>query len=367
MLSAIILLHPAAIAGEFSIHRAADAPSTDGASALAVVTISPFDDVVLADGLDHYYLVRDESEQPIQISVHKNAPQGAVRIGFDDESGLAAPVDPSESSVTASPAILPADGVSMSQIVIIPRDTNGVPLGSGLDIQVDTDALEPGFPCGPLTDMGDGTYVLHVASALAGMAEVWISVEGVPIDDEPTVTFEYAGGATDLRDLAKQNLDGVSDISGAFEEALAGVDPGDPGAVKVQEAWDEAIAGLDVLNEDNYSLDNDAVDNYLKSAIGELVSALDDPGDVDPDAILGLIDDLLDIGRMVAQFHLNRAVDSCGQCDPDEGGELCDAEQAISDGDAERASGDPDYEEAANQYGTAIDKALDAYDDCAGA
>jgi hypothetical protein len=187
----------------------------------------------------------------------------------------------------------------------------------------------------------------------------------VPLQDEPTITFEQAGGATDLRELAKQNLDGVSSISGAFEEALAGIDPDDPGAEKVSEAWEETLEGLEILNEDNYDSDNDVVDNFLKSAIGGLVSALDDPGEVDPWGILGLIDDLLDIGRLVAQFHFNRAVDSCGACDPDEGGELCDAERALAEGDSERASANPDYEEASNLYGATIDKAIDARVDCA--
>jgi hypothetical protein len=207
---------------------------------------------------------------------------------------------------------------------------------------------------------------MNVASIVAGSGQVWIDVEGIALYDEPTVIFEYAGGPADMRELAEYDLAVATGSGGSFEEALAGIDPSDPGAEKVQEAWDEALAGLEILYEDDYDLDNDVLDNYIKSAIGELLAALDDPGEVDPEAIQGLIDELLDIGRILAQFHYNRAVDSCGACDPDEGGEICDAEQALADGDAERTSSDPDFEQAANYYGSAVDKAVDAYDDCAG-
>jgi hypothetical protein len=360
-----LLAHPAA-AGQFAIHSGPNALSAHESSPQAVVFISPYDDAVLNDGIDHYYLVRDEAELQVSISVHKSDPHGAVRIAFDDGDRFAAAVDPSLSSVSLSPASLPADGVSMSQIVIIPRDASGVPLGAGLDIEIDTDALSPGFVCGPLLDMGDGSYLLQVASALPGSGRVWVSVEGIALDDEPALTFEYVGGASDLRELAELNLDGVSAAGGAFDNALEGIEPDDPGAEKVREAWDEALEGLAVLNEDDHGFDNDVVDNYLKSAIRELFSALDDPGNVSPEAIRDLIDELLDIARALAQFHFNRAVDSCGFCDPDEGGEICDAEDALVAGDAERTSADPDYEEAANQYGKTVDKALDALSVCAG-
>jgi hypothetical protein len=248
----------------------------------------------------------------------------------------------------------------MAEVRIIPRDVNGIPLGFGLEIKLDTDALSPGFLCGPMIDQGNGSYLQRVASALPGTADVWISVEGVPLSDKPILTFEDTGVAGDLRELAGQYLDDMTAAGGTFKAALAGIDPKDPGASKIQEAWAEASSGLDALSQDNYDLDNDVVDNYIKSAIGELLAALGTPGEVDPEAILGLIDDLLDIGRLLAQFHLNNALDICGPCDPAVGGELCDAEQALANGDAERASADPDYELATSLYGVTIDKALDA-------
>ena len=173
MLAAVALLCPAVSAEQFSVHRAADASSAHDASALAVVTVSPFDDGVLVDGLDHYYLVRDESEMLVRISLHKNYAAGAVRIAFDDGNDLAAPVDPARSSVTVAPETVPADGVTMSLATIIPRDADGIPLGSGLLIQVDIGALSPGFPCGPLEDRGDGWLLppearLNRALCLAG-------------------------------------------------------------------------------------------------------------------------------------------------------------------------------------------------------
>jgi len=352
----------------FDVRRSIDPAQVRSASIHATTTLAPYDDGpgILDDGISYFYVVKDADGQPVSLSAHKNLDLGTIRLGFNDENDLAAAVDPSQSSVRVSHDTLPADGVSMSQATIIPRDADEVPLGSGLDIQLDLEALSPAFPCGPLIDQGDGSYVLYIASANPGTSQVWITVEGIVLYDEPTVTFESTGGATDLRELAKQSLDGISAISGAFEEALTGIDPDDARAEKMYEAWEEAVEGLEILNKDNYDLDNDVVDNYLKAAIGELVAALDDQGDVNPWAILDLIDDLLDIGRSLAQFHYSRALDSCGPCNPDAGGEFCDAEEALVDGDAERTSADPNYEEAANQYGKTVDKAVDAYQDCTG-
>jgi hypothetical protein len=363
---AVLLSLPALAEGPYKIKRSSDPSTAHSGPPLAVVSLSPYDDLALHDGVDYYYLVRDKGNEQVPISVHKNAALEAVRVAFDDENDLAAPADPAQSTVTVSETTLPADGVTTSRVTIIPRDVDGVLLGSGLAIDVDLEALAPGFLDGPLIDLGDGSYIVDVASILAGTSLVWIRVEGLPLYDEPAVTFEYAGGPADLRELAQQELDELTAAGGSFEEALEGIDPEDPGGEKVQLAWDEALDGLAILNENDHDLDSSVVDNYLKSAIGELVSARDDPGEVDPQAILDLIDELLDIGRELAQFHIERAEDSCGPCDPEEGGELCDAEEALDTGDAERASPDPDCEEASNQYGTAVGKAVDAYGDCAG-
>jgi hypothetical protein len=363
---ALAALPQASAAGPYAVHRSGDSLSVHGAQPLAVVAVSPYDDAVLADGLTHYYLVRDAGDNQVQISVHKNSPLGAVRIGFDDGDALTAPVDPTRSSVAVSRTTLPADGVSQAQVTIIPRDANSVPLGSGLEIAVDIEALSPGFVCGQVSDRGNGSYMFSIASALPGAGQVWISVEGVLLNDEPTITFEQAGGASDLRELAKQYLNGVSSISGAFEDALAGIDSLDPGAAKVYVAWDEALAGLAILNEDDYGLDRDVIDVYLGAAVATLVAALDDPGQVDPETIRGLIDDLLDICRLVAQFHFNRALDYCGPCDPGEAGALCSTEQALDKAATEHFSADPNYGKVVQRYGKAVDRALDAEGRCAG-
>jgi hypothetical protein len=362
----ILALAPPAAAEQFMIHSGSDAISARESAPRATLSISPYDDAVLEDGFSHYYLVRNEDGEQVGISVHKNSLLGAVRIAFDDGNPSAAPVDPSQSSVLLSPASLPADGISMAQILIVPRDADAVPLGSGLNIQIDLEALFPGFLCGSLVDRGDGSYLYSVVSALPGSGRIWISVEGIPLENAPTLTFEYAGGPSDLRELARQNLEAMTMFGGPFDAILTGVDPLDPGAERVLAAWELATAGLELLYAESYDQDHEVVGLHLSAAIDELAAALDEPGELETATIVAVLDELLDVGNLIARFHFNRAQDSCGACDPAEGGQLCAAEQALYKGDAERTAADTDHVKALRWYAKAVEKALDARARCAG-
>jgi hypothetical protein len=356
----------ASAAPPFEICRSTDASQVAAVVPLDVVWVAPYDDApdLLDDGVSYVYMIRDGAGQRVTLSIHKNTSLRTVRLGFDDENPLSAPVDASLSAVVLSRDTIPADGVTFATVVITPRDSNGIPLGAGLDVTIDGFALWPGSLRGPVTDMGDGTYVVQVISSTPGSGDLWVSVEGIALNDEPTLTFEDAGDPLSLRDQARVQLDGMTSDGGLFEQALGGLDPAtDPGAEKLEQARVDALEALGGLPDGNLSEDASAIDNELKSAIGELASALDDPGQVDPAALQALIDYLLDAARMVALEHLIIAESTCGPCDGS-GGEVCDAEEALDEADAERASPDPDYEEAANLYGVVIDKTLDAIADC---
>jgi hypothetical protein len=366
---AVLLLSAASTllaAPPFDICRSTEPSQVGLAVPLAVVTTGPYDDSLdlLDDGATYFYLVRDDAGQVLDISVNKNDSLNTVRIGFDDENELSGPLDPSNSSVVASPDTVPADGVTTAIVIVTPRDTDGVPLGAGLDVTVDGIGLWPGTVQGPVTDRGDGSYEIRIVSTTPGTGEVWVSAEGIPLSDEPTITFEDFGPPMGLRDLGRQLLDDMTKEGGLFEEILEGLDPNtDPGADKVAQAWDEAVKALANLPEGDFEDDADAIGNDLKSALGQLVAALDNPGGVDPASIQGLIDYLLDAARLVALEHLTMAEESCGPCvHPSD--EACQAQRAFDQAEEERVAQDPKYVEIAHWYSKTIDKAQSAVDDC---
>ena len=185
----------ASAAPPYEICRSTDPSQVAAATPLDVVWTAPYDDApdLLGDGVSYVYMIRDGAGQSVALSIHKNTSLNTVRLGFDDGDPLSAPVDASLSTVVLSQATIPADGVTFATVVITPRDSSGIPLGAGLDVTIDGFALWPGSLRGPVTDMGDGTYVVQVISTTPGTGDVWVSVEGIALNtDEPTFTFEDA-------------------------------------------------------------------------------------------------------------------------------------------------------------------------------
>jgi radical SAM superfamily enzyme YgiQ (UPF0313 family) len=348
-----------------SIHRASAASQVADAPAMAVVAQAPFDDApgLLSDGLLHFYVARDASGQPLAISLLKNVPLDTVRVAFDDENALAAPVDEFLSTVTVAPDTIPADGFTMAVVTIVPRDAAGVPLGSGLDVRLDPSALWPGGLVGLAADLGNGAYRARILSSTPGQGEVWVTVEGAPLASEPTVVYDGVGGPLSLRELVIVQLEALTATGGAFEQLVEGLDPNaDPGAYKVAAAHEKALEALNLLEDGDLDQDKSALDNHLKSAIGNLVAARQDPGAVDARAISNLIEDLLDLARKVALFHRNEAAGACGPCSSDS--RVCQADEALQHGDDEWGSPHPDYEKVVDWYAKTVDKALDARNHC---
>ena len=145
----------------------------------------------LTDGTDYYYQVEHAAGLPLLISAHGNASPGVetIRLGMNDGDPLSAPVEASLSSVTLSPASIPADGVSSALVTVYPMDAAGVPLGSGLQIDVDAGLLLPGGLAGPVKDLGDGRYAFAIRSSTVGSGTVSVTVEGVMLTDAPAVTY----------------------------------------------------------------------------------------------------------------------------------------------------------------------------------
>ena len=348
-----------------SVHRTNDAATVKGSMPVAVAVQSPYDDApgILDDGQMYVYYVEDDAGTPVLISAHKNLPLNTVRISFDDEDPLSAPVDAMFSTVTVAPAVIPADGNSTVLVTIIPRDALGVPLGTGLSVSLEGSALWPGSLFGPVTDQGDGTYTARILSSVPGQGEVWAVVEGIALTTEPSVIYESTGGPLSLRDEAVLQTDSIVVPGGPVDQLVEGLDPAvDPGADKVLKARQKIVEALAEFDKNDPKKDDDALKRKLKPAVHELELALANPGDVDPQALLNLIEDLLEISRKLALHYINAAVDACGPCTG--GGNLCKAEQSLAEGDAEWASPSPDYEKVVDKYAKAVEAAVRATGEC---
>ncbi len=162
-------------------------------------------------------------------------------------------------------------------------------------------------------------------------------------------------------------LEDLVQTGGLFDQLLDGLDPNvDPGADKVAQARDKV---LDAVAELAGGKALSALDNSLKSAIGNLLAALDDPGAVDVIGIEQLIEEILDIVRLVAVGFLDEAVAACGACDPideTQPDQVCETQASFDQADEVRDPVSPDFdlEESANLYGAAVDKALQASAQC---
>ena len=348
----------------WTVYRSPDASATESAAPVASPGESPWDDApgVLSDGNTYFYLVTDGNGLALPLSVDKNPVLDTVRLGFDDGDPTSAPVDAFESTVTVEPAIVPADGLSSAWVTIVPRDADGVSLGTGLALSIDAVALWPGTVAGSIVDVGNGTYVARVVSSFPGQGVVWVVVEGVSLADEPTIDFESTGPMS-LRDQALLQLDGLTSPGGAFDQLLGSLDPtSDPGAAEVVQAKADALASLGLLFTGDPQSDDEAVKDLLKYSIVDLVDALADPGQVDTAAAEQLIRDLLDIARLLAQYWYEVGSTTCDGTDHAGWSRLDQAEIGIFNGDASYAAGD--WVGAATHYGKSIEKSLQALAVC---
>ncbi len=319
---------------------------------MAVVANGPFDDGpgILSDGLLHFYVVTDALGAPLTVSVDKHVALDTVRIGFDDGNPLSAPVDPQLSTVLAEPDSVPADGLALITIRIVPRDAGGVPLGSGLDVRLAAGGLWPGSLAGPIVDNGDGTYVARVRSSLPGVGQAWVAVEGVDLADEPALTYTEAGEAS-LREQAILRLENLTATGGIFDQLQDELEPGQAPGDEIAEALAATLDALAAL----YAFDDeDAISVDLTAAVTQLAQALNDAQGALADQIRGLLSHLLDSARLLALHHINEAEAGCGVCGQGGPDLLCAARKDFDKAEAERESA---FAAAIRDYGKALDKA----------
>lgn len=333
MLVLLAMASNGAVGAPFEVRRESDQPAlVRTASVHAVTSFAPFDDEAgsLTDGLSRFYVVDDVAGSPLLLSVNKNAVLQAVRLGFDDGDPTSADVDVARSTVDVAPAAIPADGVAVATVTIVPRDADGVALGAGLNVVVDVAALWPGAPRGALVDHGNGAYTFSVFSWTEGVGRAVATVEGRVLTDDPEITYTFAplgGPSTDLLQI----VDELQAIVDGDPEALSSGETG-----KAIEHLLRAVADIEAAPLNRF----DAV-HRIEKAIECLGRAVET--DFDPVAAEDYMERLVNIARVLVV----EAIDAAWV----EGADATTIDSAESDlaaGDAAHAAGD--FEKAAERY-----------------
>jgi hypothetical protein len=324
-------------AGPFQVRRELAGAALDGSAPVAVVTTAPFDESLVRshDASNYFYTVFDASGTQLAISVQRLPGAGAVRIGFDDGNPRSAPVGAGSSSVAAAPASIQANGVQFTTITVVPRDTDGQVLGRGLAVGIDAALLWPLKLAGPVVDMGDGSYLAEATSTVPGTGSVRVTVEGVVLTASPSVEATALGGS--LRDRAILQLRDLTSAGGRLD------------SIASRPARTRALEALRTLANDQPARDDNALKIDLDAALQELM-------DLGTPEAAALVDDILDIAWMIAEWNVEQARVSCGSCPV--------ADAALAEADALRADPDADPSDVMDAYAWAVERALQALQHC---
>lgn len=354
-------------AGPFQVRRAATGEAVCSSAPLATIATAPYDGdtASLMSPTSYYYGVYDASGAALEISVQMNPMTHAIRIGFDDGNAASAAVDAGASSVDVAPAEIRADGLQMASITITPRDADGVLLGRGLSISIDSSLLWPAHLSGPIVDLGNGSYTATAVASVPGTGAVRVVVESVSLAPLPTITATALDPSGSLRDLALAELAGMTGSGGPFDALIAAAGPGTPQADAVASAKARANAALVTLANDDPMRDDNVLKTDLDAVLSLLAAVQASSGALDPMDVRDAMDDLLDIARLIAEWHVERATAACGVCD--ESGQpykVCDAIAAMANADAMRAAVSVDYAAVVDAYAWAVERALQAVQGC---
>ncbi len=357
----------ASTGGSFQVRRATSGQGVAGAAPCATITTSPYDSDLasMLAATSYYYGVYDTAGNALQISVIRNTVTNTLRISFNDGNAASAPVSASTSSVAVAPATINADGLQAAVITIVPRDANGVLLGTGLSITIDSSLLWPAHLTGAITDLGDGSYRAAAVASVAGTGTVRVVVEAVSLQPLPTITATAVDPSASLRDQAIAQLQSLIGSGGPLASLEDGAGANSPQADAIAEAIARANAALLTLANDDPSRDDNVLKTDFDAILGMLEGVLETPGVLSPAQVRDAMDDFAGIARMIAQWHVDRASAACGVCDASGNPQkVCDAIDAMDAADAMRASVNPDWGAVVDGYARAVELALQAYHNC---
>lgn len=367
-LVALVLIPSANFAaGPFQVRRATSGQSVCTSAPVATIGTSPYDGELsaMADPSSYYYAVYDASGTPLRISMQRNPVTQTIRIGFDDGLAASAPVSATSSSISVAPASIRADGVQAAVVTVVPRDANGVLLGTGLSMSFDAALLWPAHLSGPIVDLGDGSYRAVAVASTPGTGTVRVNVEGAILATLPEITVTPLDPAGSLRDLAIEQLAGMTGPGGPLAGLAAGAGSGTPQAATIASVLATANGALATLANDDPTRDENVLKGGFDSMVSQLAGVLADPGALNPLDVRDAMDDLLDVARLIVQWHIDRATGACGVCDGSGNpAKLCDAIATMQHADDMRAAISPDWGGIADEYARAVERALQAFHLC---
>ena len=367
-LVALVLIPTASFAaGPFQVRRATSGQTVCTAAPVATIATSPYDGELsaIADPASYYYAVYDASGAPLRISVQRNSATQTIRIGFDDGLAASAPVSATSSTVGVAPASIRADGLQAAVITVVPRDANGVMLGTGLSMSFDAALLWPAHLSGPVADLGDGSYRATAVSSVPGTGTVRVVVEGASLAALPAITVTPLDPSGSLRDLAIDRLAGLTSPGGPLAGLAAGAGSGTPQAATLASVLATANNALATLANDDPTRDDNVLKGGFDSMVSQLSGLLANPGALNPLDVRDAMDDLLDVARLIAQWHIERATGVCGVCvGSGNPMKLCDAIATMEHADDMRTAISPDWGGIADEYARAVERALQAFHSC---
>jgi hypothetical protein len=353
-------------AGPFQVRRATTGAGVVGAPPVATIATAPYDgESLAAGGVNYYYGVFDASGTALDISAQAIKATQTIRIGFDDGNPTSAPVNANASSVAVSPASIVADGIQFSVITVVPTDANGVLLGRGLSITIDPALLWPAHLTGGITDLGTGTYVATAVSSIAGTGTVRVVVEGVSLSSMPMITANPVDPSGSLRDLAIQQLTGLTGAGGPLARLAAEAAPGTEQASSIAAARNSANLALSNLVNNSSSQDANVLTGSLEAAVAHLMDVEAHPGSVDALDVRDALDDLMGVARLVALWHIQGAESACGVCNGSaNSSNVCGADSQLATGDTLRGASSPNWTAIIEHYASATQLADQATQSC---
>jgi hypothetical protein len=152
---------------------------------------------------------------------------------------------------------------------------------------------------------------------------------------------------------------------GSLAALAASAGGGSPQDAAIADAIDRANRALRSLVNGDVSRDDNVLKTDFDAILGLLDGVLASPGTLTPLDVRDAMDDLVDIARMIAQWHVDNASAACGVCE-DLGihSKLCDAMAEMDAADAMRSAVSPYWSGIVDGYARAVQEALQALQHC---
>ena len=170
----------------------------------------------------------------------ENTASGSVSASVLDTSSatvilnlVGSVVDPVNSSVTVSPANVPANGTSISTITVVLLDANNIPVSGKTVTLVSDRGVVDIISQPPAPSDGTGTVTGTIRSNTVGISTITATTDSVVLNDQPQVFFTQ-GVVLDLMKLANKRGEVVGGVVTYYLE-IRNLTTSDVGSVRIDD------------------------------------------------------------------------------------------------------------------------------------